>query len=572
MEKTYTKTEMFTYLLGLMGENILYYIVMSAFSYNLQSILYFPAMAVSTILLLGQILDGFNDPFFGKIIDSTNTKWGKCRPYLIFSTPIITIFTIMLFVNGTYSSENTILKNAMIVIWAGVAFIIWGILYSLCDVPIWSMPNLMTEKETDRSKLMANAKTVSTLGVGISLLIIPISQMLSRKINENINNSELSLKYGLFITIFVLAIIGGILLQLTGLFTKEHIKNNNEKIKFKDSLFLLWKCRPFRLIMISRLICSISATMDIVSVTLYSYYYGNNGTNNYIIFLLAFNLSTFFGLYLANIIIPKFINKFEKSTINNLGCLLCGLFCVLYFCVYLFAPTKLDAIPYVIIICAINIFIGFGNGSRQLVQSIMIADCVDYEEYSNGFRPDAIFTSGQLIVTKISTGVGSLINGIVFSVVGFSASNVKNINNLLFDGLIFKSDPSFSKYRFAMFFLFTIPPAIGFILSIIPMKQYPLNNKLYSKIHDELIRRRNMKNNTIFYDIQDYLSKEFSIPKDSINLDSNLIQNLGLNSLALIQIIADLENKYEIIVDDDSISDFIVVNDIVTYIIEKRGV
>lgn len=81
-----------------------------------------------------------------------------------------------------------------------------------------------------------------------------------------------------------------------------------------------------------------------------------------------------------------------------------------------------------------------------------------------------------------------------------------------------------------------------------------------------------MKNNTIFYDIQDYLSKEFSIPKDSINLDSNLIQNLGLNSLALIQIIADLENKYEIIVDDDSISDFIVVNDIVTYIIEKRGV
>lgn len=81
-----------------------------------------------------------------------------------------------------------------------------------------------------------------------------------------------------------------------------------------------------------------------------------------------------------------------------------------------------------------------------------------------------------------------------------------------------------------------------------------------------------MKNNTIFCDIQDYLSREFSIPKDSINLDSHLIQDLGFNSLVLIQIIADFENKYEIIVDDDSISDFITVNDIVSYIIEKRGV
>lgn len=572
MKKTYSKKEMTFYLLGLMGQNILYYIVMSAFSYNLQSILYFPAMVTSAILLIGQIMDGINDPIFGNIVDNTNTKFGKCRPYLLFCTPLISIFTILMFLNGTYSQQNDNFKNFIIIIWATIAYIIWGIIYSLCDVPIWSLPNLMTEIESDRSRLLGKARIVSTLGVGVSLLIIPVSQIISRKLDLKLHNKELSLRYGLLFMIITLTIIGGSLLQLTGIFTKEHIKTNNKKSKLKTSLLMLWNCKPYRIIMISRLISSISATMDIVSVTLYSYYYGNNGQYNYLIYLILFSVSTFVGLYFSNIFIPKIIGKYEKSTINNIGSIFCGIFCIIYFIVFLIAPSKLDSPIYVLILCIINIFIGFGNGSKQLIQSIMIADCVDYEEFYNGYRPDGIFTSGQLIVTKISSGIGALINGIVFSIVGFSSSNVEEVNNLLFNGYSFKSDSIFYNYKFAMFFLFTIPPALGFLLSVLPMKKYPLNNKKYSIINNELSRRRKMeKSKTIFNELQDYLSKKLSIPKEKITPESLLVQDIGMNSLSLIQIIGELENTFNIIIEDDDIYNLKTVNDIVIFLSEKRS-
>ena len=78
------------------------------------------------------------------------------------------------------------------------------------------------------------------------------------------------------------------------------------------------------------------------------------------------------------------------------------------------------------------------------------------------------------------------------------------------------------------------------------------------------------KSKTIFNELQDYLSKKLSIPKEKITPESLLVQDIGMNSLSLIQIIGELENTFNIIIEDDDIYNLKTVNDIVIFLSEKK--
>lgn len=104
----------------------------------------------------------------------------------------------------------------------------------------------------------------------------------------------------------------------------------------------------------------------------------------------------------------------------------------------------------------------------------MTADSVEYYQSCTGYRPDGVFFSGQTFLTKVSTGISSIISGVVYAAVGFSGDGVKLVNDALYNGASFKSDPMFAKYRFAIFFLICIPPAVSMLLSMIPMKKYSI--------------------------------------------------------------------------------------------------
>ena len=128
-------------------------------------------------------------------------------------------------------------------------------------------------------------------------------------------------------------------------------------------------------------------------------------------------------------------------------------------------------------------------GSLNVLQSVMIADCVDYEEYQNGTRPDGVFFSGQSFITKLSAGIASLISGAVYAIVGFSDKNVALLNNALVNNADFKTYNG-GKYAAAMFFLISIPPAVGMVLAAVPTLKYALPDREHKRILAELISKR----------------------------------------------------------------------------------
>ncbi len=103
---TYTKKELAGFLTGLAGQNIIYNIIATGLAFYFQSVIFLPAIACSLIFALARVWDAVNDPMMGTIVDKTRTKWGKCKPYLLFVPAVIMITTILPFINSMYAEPN----------------------------------------------------------------------------------------------------------------------------------------------------------------------------------------------------------------------------------------------------------------------------------------------------------------------------------------------------------------------------------------------------------------------------------------------------------------------------------
>ncbi|MBQ6118306.1 MAG: MFS transporter, partial [Clostridia bacterium] len=145
--------------------------------------------------------------------------------------------------------------------------------------------------------------------------------------------------------------------------------------------------------------------------------------------------------------------------------------------------------PMTSLIGAVFFLASCAQGGLNVLQSVMIADCVDDEEYHNGVRTDGVFLSGQSFITKLSGGVATLISGVVYHVVGYTDENIRALNAALKAGEHFMTYNG-GKYAAAMFFLVAIPPAVGMVLSALPTLKYTLTNQEHTRILNALNEKR----------------------------------------------------------------------------------
>ena len=160
------------------------------------------------------------------------------------------------------------------------------------------------------------------------------------------------------------------------------------------------------------------------------------------------------------------------------------------FVLYLIAPQDLVKPLYLVLMFVIFLFCGFGSGATDVLRSLMIADAVDYEDYHNHIRPDGVFFAGQTFITKLSTGIATIISGLAYAAVGFSDERIQVVNDYIAAGGIPRLNPEFSSYMMILFFIVSIPPAIGCLLGVIPTWKYTFTDKEHEKMLEELNKRR----------------------------------------------------------------------------------
>lgn len=517
---TYTNKELGGYLVGMFGQNLIYNIVATGLYFYFQNVICLPAMALGWIMTIARVWDAINDPMMGTIVDKTKTKWGKCRPYLIIFPGIIGVVTILTFINSNYANATTTAQKALIIGWAAVSYVAWGMCFTVCDIPLWGITSLMTEDENDRSKILGLARMVAGVG-GIGVLVVQIAQALGTAFADKLDKSapdyaELVQKAnqkGFIITVIIMTVVASILFEFAGLATRERVQKSEKSYTFKENFKIMFSNKPFRQILISGILRSPIQLLMIVAMTLVTYYYANGNIMNILatdasgkvtgidfkilIGLGCVALGLFVGQFVAMGITPLLIKKIEKKTLYNFYSIAGAVPFALIYVFFKISGGDLTSTVWSIVIGICMLFGSAAFGGINVLQSVMIADCVDYEEYYNGVRTDGVFFSGQSFITKLAAGLSTIISSAVYSIVGYSGKNVDILNKAIANGesfITYDGGTGKGKYAAAMFFLISIPPAIGMLLSAIPTLKYAMTDKEHENILAELVSRRRSAN------------------------------------------------------------------------------
>ncbi len=491
-KNTYTGREAAMYLVGLGGQNMIYNIIATGLYYYFQNVICLNAIALGWIMALARVWDAINDPMMGTIVDKTKTKWGKCRPYLLFVPPVVCVITIATFLNGNYAvaeRAGDTPKMVLITAWAAISYILWGMSYTIGDIPLWGIIPRMTEDEGDRAKLISLARIFASIfGATMVVGIIPISQAFNGPETPNAQK-------GFILAGIITTVVASILFELAGIGTKERVPVTEETKTMKESFKLMWSCKPFRRILISGVLRAPIQLMTIVVMTLFTYYYCDGDMNKAFDFtnkkMLAILLIIAGGFFIGQFgimgVFPYLIKRIDVKTLYNISAF-AGIPTGLIYLLYKLHPTELDQVKYVAVLGVLILVAGAGFGLVMVCQSMMIADCIDYEEYHNGFRPDGIFFSGQSFITKLSAGISSIISAYVYNYVGYTGKNIDDMNQALATGAKhFATD--YQNYASAMWFLLTVPAAIGMIIAVLPTLKYEITKSDHDSMLKALIEK-----------------------------------------------------------------------------------
>ena len=161
--------EKFAYGIGAVGKDMVYMLSASYILYYFQDIMGVSAIAMGVILLIARVFDAFNDPIMGVIVAKTKTKWGKFRPWLLIGTLTNAVILIVMF------SAPPSLDGKGLVAYAAITYILWGITYTMMDIPYWSMIPAFTDSGKERENLSALARSCAGVGSAIVTIITVMS-------------------------------------------------------------------------------------------------------------------------------------------------------------------------------------------------------------------------------------------------------------------------------------------------------------------------------------------------------------------------------------------------------------
>ncbi|HIU83022.1 MAG TPA: MFS transporter [Candidatus Faecicola pullistercoris] len=480
------KKEFWMYAVGGMGQGMIYAIMSSYISEFYLNVAVLPPLFVLLLMLLARVWDAVNDPMMGMIADRYTTKWGKYKPYVLFTPIPVAILTFLMF----YVPEG--FSQTQMMIYAAVTYTLWGMIYTVSDVPFWSLPNAMTPDAKERANVISFSRTLNGVGSAVPMAIYFVLSWVLGKIMTGKTDLEID-KAKYMIIALICAVIGSAIFLSSYFFVKERviIPNKPRKDKSEPSvLSRIFSCKPLMLVVVMGVLASGRYLVQAAAahVARYTFYIGPDQaglTPEQLVEALQSSrgtVSTVFmvcaaiGMFGAMLFMPLLYKKFNYKKIVITSCLAGAVASVIMTLVGWFAGFW-ACIPFIIIM---SIPLGVLNTTSYA----MIGDCLDYMEWKTGYRETALGSACQSFVNKLGNAVATC--AIVLVYLGFK---IDPGSIMMAEGSINPLTVS-ENIRFGMFSLVSLMPGISLILCIIPVLFYDLTGEKKDKIMRELAERR----------------------------------------------------------------------------------
>lgn len=362
------------------------------------------AAAVGTLFLVARIVDAFDGPFWGIMIDHTHTKWGKSRPYWLWFSIPFAVFCVLVFTTPNLSLTGKL-------IWAYVTYIGVDILYSAVNIPITSILPSLTSNPQERVTLSTIRQFMGTAGAtiitGITLGMVAF-----------FGGGSTTSAHGWFIWALIVGVIVVILFAIVFKNTHERVqtKSSRQSIPIKESLKALRKNWPWAIIIFINFIYWLGMQTR-SQVTVYFFKYNMHDAS-----IASLVLSLQLVALVAVVLTPATAKLIGKRNTMLGGMILA---CVGQLLLSLGASHLSVGM---IVFATIVGYLGTGYVSGLI--AVMLADAVDYGEWVNGVRAEGIVTSFSSFSAKLGMGIGGAITGAILASSGYVANHTQTASAL----------------------------------------------------------------------------------------------------------------------------------------------
>ena len=401
-------SEVLSYSVAGLGQNIICQLVTAFFIVFMTDVVGASSIALAIMFLAARLFDAFNDPVMGTLVDRTRSKWGKMRPYLLFSPIPISVLTVLLFTVFPNWSANAKFAYSTIV------YLLWGIAYTSVDVPYWGLASSMTSDTDKRNTLLTVARLFCTIGSGLISIVLPVLTN-TNKDEQILPVTQEALKWIYPVTALVFVLISIPTFWIGFKNSKERFYEDKEKASLKENLKLLAKNKPVILMIIMGALGGLRTIYLTTAVYIAKYNFLNQDLAS-MIFLLVVP-----GGLAATLLTPILSKKFGKRDILIWSHIIGGiLLAILYFIGLKDSGTgKPSQIAFYIIIIIAGIPSGFSN----ILTYSMIADSIDYLEDKTGKRAEGICFSMQTLISKIGMALTAFVTLLVLGLAGYDDAN-----------------------------------------------------------------------------------------------------------------------------------------------------
>lgn len=362
------------------------------------------AAAVGTLFLVARIVDAFDGPFWGIMIDHTHTKWGKSRPYWLWFSIPFAVFCVLVFTTPNMSLTGKL-------VWAYVTYIGVDVLYSAVNIPITSILPSLTSNPQERVTLSTIRQFMGTAGAtiitGITLTMVAF-----------FGHGSTTSARGWFIWALIVGIIVVIIFGFVFKNTTERVqtKSSRQSIPIKESLKALKKNWPWAIIIFINFIYWMGMQTR-SQVTVYFFKYNMHDAT-----LASFVLSLQMVALVAVVLTP-----WTSKLIGKRNTMLGGMILAVVGQLLLSLGATQLSVPMIIFATIVG-YLGTGYVSGLI--AVMLADAVDYGEWKNGVRAEGIVTSFSSFSAKLGMGIGGVITGWILTGSGYVANHAQSASAL----------------------------------------------------------------------------------------------------------------------------------------------
>ena len=389
--------------------------------------------------MVARLVDAVTDPLMGMIVDRTNTKIGRYRPWILAGAPFLGIMFVLLFSAPNFSSQGKI-------VYAFVTYIIYSLAWTIVQIPQLALPAMLTNDLAKRTRIQAIFQAFgSVASLVVSAWALPILNALGGQ-----EDAGAWLKFTIiFGTISaVLFILSAMSVKDVDVYDPEAKVEEKEKVSLKETFSVITNNRALLCVLIAYG-TDMFAYQISNSLRIYFFQYNMNGRTDLITYIGY--ATTFIGFALV-----IFIQPFVKKTGKRMGIIAIEGLAVLFTLPMLI--TGLTGAYAVSMVMLTYIAISFTSTINNMLSRAAVLDSANYAQITTGVNGTALVNSTFTFVNKCCQAFSMFFGGAILTATGYSAAVEQQSSECLK----------------AILLLCTVGPILGYVASVIAMYFYPL--------------------------------------------------------------------------------------------------